>query len=227
MRLLILRRTTKIAVFPRVRPGPVGAGLSVHAPTRLCRAITPPSSNPSGNAYWAEHHTFAAPRMPTGAKLLRARHVSLSQRRRTARRPSRGLHGDRHHLPLSPDVRTQRHAPDGLGRLRSAGRTARQEDGHAAARDDREEHRHVPPPAPDARFQLRLGPRAGHDRSRLLPLDPVDLPGTVRYLVRSRPAARSPDRGTANPRRRSRRRARKRCAATRTRIAWPINPKRR
>ena len=31
---------------------------------------------------------------------------------------------------------------------------------------DREEHRDVPPPAQDAGLQLRLGPRAGHDRPR-------------------------------------------------------------
>jgi hypothetical protein len=49
----------------------------------------------------------------------------------------------------------------------------------------------LPPAAEDARLQLRLGPRAGHDRRRLLPLDAVDLPGAVRHVVRRRAARRA------------------------------------
>ncbi len=74
--------------------------------------------------------------------------------------------------------------------------------------DDREEHRHVPPPVEDARLQLRLGPRAGHDRRRVLPLDAVHLPGALRHLVRRRAAEGPADRRVADPRRRGRARRR-------------------
>ena len=52
---------------------------------------------------------------------------------------------------------------------------------------DPDEHRHLPPPDQVARLLLRLGPRDRHDRPRLLPLDPVDLPPALRHLVRPRP----------------------------------------
>ena len=42
--------------------------------------------------------------------------------------------------------------------------------------DDAEEHRDLQAPAQDARLQLRLGARGRHHRSRLRPLDAVDLP---------------------------------------------------
>ncbi len=51
---------------------------------------------------------------------------------------------------------------------------------------DAEEHRQLPPPDQVARLLLRLGPRDRHDRSRLLQVDPVDLPPTLRHLVRPR-----------------------------------------
>ncbi len=130
---------------------------------------------------------------------VRAGHVPLSQRRRAARGASRGLYRHGHHLPGGADAGTRRDAPHGLGRVWPARRAARQEDRHAAAGDHREERRHVSPPAQDAGLQLRLGPRAGHDRSRLLPLDAVDLSATVRHLVRPRSAARPADRRAAHP----------------------------
>ncbi len=65
----------------------------------------PAQIEPKWQKYWEEHRTFAAPRLPKGEKLLRARHVPVPQRRRAARRPSGGLHGDRHHLPLRADAR--------------------------------------------------------------------------------------------------------------------------
>ncbi len=153
---------------------------------------------PKWQAYWAEHKTFAVSADACARQAVRAGHVSLSQWRWAARGASRGLHRHRHHLPHAADAGSKRDAPDGLGRLWPARRAARQEDRHAAAGDHRKEHRHVSPPAQDAGLQLRLGPRAGHDRSRILPLDAVDLSATVRYLVRPRAAARPADRRAAH-----------------------------
>ena len=42
-------------------------------------------------------------------------------------------------------------------------------------------------------LQLRLAAGAGHDRPRLFPLDPVDLPADLRYLVRSGDGPRPAD----------------------------------
>ncbi len=135
------------------------------------------------------------------AEVLHPRHVPVPQRRRPPRRPPRGLHRHRHPGPLQADARLQRPAPDGLGRLRPAGRAVRHRDRHAPPRHHREEHRHVPPANPDARLQLRLGPRSRYDRSELFPLDAVDFPGAVRHLVR-RGAEKGPaDRGAADSRR--------------------------
>ena len=78
-----------------------------------------------------------------------------------------------------------------------------------------------------ARLQLRLGPRAGDDRRRVLPLDAVDLPADLRHVVRrtsSSAAGRSascrfpPTCGS---------RATTRCARIRTSIGWRIRAKRR
>ena len=56
-----------------------------------------------------------------------------------------------------------------------------------------EEPRRVSPANQVARLQLRLGPRSGHDRSELFPLDAVDFSATVRHLVRRRAEARPAD----------------------------------
>ncbi len=54
-----------------------------------------------------------------------------------------------------------------------------------------EEHRHLPPADPDARLQLRLGPRSRYHRSELFPLDAVDFPAccSTPGTTRSRSAA--------------------------------------
>ena len=44
--------------------------------------------------------------------------------------------------------------------------------------DHAEEHRHLPPPAQEPRLRLRLVPRGQHHRSRVRPLDAVDLPAS-------------------------------------------------
>ena len=184
---------------------------------------------PKWQAYWDEHQTFAAPRMPKpGSKKLYVLDMFPY--------PS----GDGLHVGhpegytatdivcrYRPDAGQERDAPDGLRRLRPARRRARDQNRHAPAVAHRKEHRHVSPPAEDARLQLRLGPRAGDDRRRILPLDAVDLPGDLRHLVRRRAAARPADQRAADSGRRASRRATKRSARIRTSIAWPISPKRR
>ncbi len=67
------------------------------------------------------------------AEVLRARHVPVPVGRRPARRPSRGLHRDRHRRALQAHARLQRAAPDGLGRVRPAGRAVRRPHRHASA----------------------------------------------------------------------------------------------
>ncbi len=59
---------------------------------------------------------------------------SRTRRARAARRPPRGLHRDRHRRALQAHARLQRAAPDGLGRVRPAGRAVRAQDRHASAR---------------------------------------------------------------------------------------------
>ena len=64
---------------------------------------------PKWQAYWEEHQTFAAPRLPKPGtqEALRARHVPVPQRRRPARRPSGRLHRDRHRLPVPRGCRAR------------------------------------------------------------------------------------------------------------------------
>ncbi len=102
---------------------------------------------------------------------------------------------------------------------------ARHQDRHPSPHDHRTEHRQFPPPAQDARLQLRLGPRARHHRSRLLPLDPVDLPRAVRHLVRRRTAEGPTHRRTAHSRRSRSCKATTPYAATRTSTASPTSSK--
>ena len=71
-------------------------------------------------------------RAPPGrAQAVRARHVPVPVGRGPPRRPSRGLHGDRHRRALQAHARLRRAAPDGLGRVRPAGRAVRDQDRHA------------------------------------------------------------------------------------------------
>ena len=132
-----------------------------------CRVTIPPPSNPNGRN--TGRRTAPSPRPPAqGTENLRARHVPLPQRGRAPRRPSRGLYGHRHRLPLSADAGLQRHAPDGLGRLRPARRATCQADRGPPADDHGAEHRQLPPAIEDARLLLRLAARAGHDRRRII-----------------------------------------------------------
>ena len=86
-------------------------------------------------AYWEEHNARSKRRkMPGGGKDVRARHVSLPQRRRAARGASGRLHGDRHRLPLQRMRGETVHAPDGLRQLRLPAEEAAHQRGRASAR---------------------------------------------------------------------------------------------
>ena len=100
------------------------------------------------------------------AEVLRAGHVPLPVGRGPARRPLRGLHGDRRHHALEADAGVPRAAPDGLGRVRPAGRELRHQARRPPARHDRRSDRQLPPPDRRGRLRLRLGARDQHHRSR-------------------------------------------------------------
>ena len=121
----------------------------------------------------AAHLPHPAPRRPR--QDVHPRHVPLPERLRPARRAPRGLHRDRHHRSLPAHARRRRAPPDGLGRLRSAGRAVRHPDRHPPRGHHPEEHRNLPPPAQDARLLLRLGARGRHHRPGVREVDPVDL----------------------------------------------------
>ena len=134
---------------------------------------------PKWQARWKEAPAAPDPRRPGSAQVLRARHVPLPLGRRPARRPLRGLHRDRHHHALEAHAGLERAAPDGLGRLRPAGRELRHQARRAPARDHRAGDRELPPPDRLGRLRLRLGARDQHHRSRLREVDAVDLPAAV------------------------------------------------
>ena len=82
-------------------------------------------------------------------------------------------------------TRRQRAAPDGLRRLRPAGREPRDQDRPASARVDRGVDRGSSGSQFRALGHLdRLDARVRHPRARVLPLDPVDLPAPVRARPR-------------------------------------------
>ena len=171
----------------------------------------PATIEPKWQQYWQANRTFAAPACPPGPKIYVLDMFPYPS--------GNGLHVGHPEGYTATDITCryhrmrgrQRAAPDGLGRLWLAGRAARHSHRHAAAHDDRKEHRHLPPPVADAGLQLRLGPRAEHDRHRLFPLDAVDLPEAVQLLVRRRAAAGAADRRVADPGRSNGRRAKRRC----------------
>ena len=84
-----------------------------------------------------------------------------------------------------------RAAPDGLRRVRAAGREPRDQDRRAPARVHRGVDRRVPAPVPRVGDLDRLVARVRHARAALLPLDAVDLPAPVRARA-GLPHARPP-----------------------------------
>ena len=100
--------------------------------------------------------------------------------------------------------RPPRAAPDGLRRVRPAGREPRDQDGRAPARLDGEVDRPVPGAAAPLGPVDRLVARVRHARAALLPLDAVAVPGAVR----ARPGLPQGGRGQLVPGRRDRARQR-------------------
>ena len=185
----------QIAVFRRTR---YNAGFIPPDSARFHNMprYNPAAIEPKWQQYWETNRTFAAPRLPKGPKMYVLDMFPYPS--------GAGLHVGHPEGYTATDIvcryrrkpGLQRHAPHGLGRLRAAGRATRQEDRHASAHHDREQHRHLPPPVEDAGLQLRLGPRAGHHRRGLLPLDAVHLPAcssTPGSTPSRRRAGRSPN----------------------------------
>ena len=130
---------------------------------------------------WAAAGVFRAVADPSRPEVLRARHVPLPVGRRAARRPLRGLHRDRHHRALEADAGLERAAPDGLGRLRPAGRELRHQDRHPPAHH----HRSRRSPTSAGRSTRSASPTTGSARSTppiptYVQVDAVDLPAAVR-----------------------------------------------
>ena len=107
------------------------------------RAFNPGEEIPANHPFAAAPQTFRqSGRHAVAAEILHPRHVSVSERRGLARRPSGRLHGHGHSRALQTRARFQRAASDGLGRVRPARRAIRRQDRPASAQDHRGEHRH-------------------------------------------------------------------------------------
>ena len=117
------------------------------------------------------------------AEGLRAGDAALPVGRAPCRAPQ-VLRGRRRDRPLPPPPRLRGDPPDGLRRLRPAGREQRDQNRRAAAGRDRALDRVLPPAVPRVGDLDRLVAGARHPHARVLPLDPVDLPAAVRARPR-------------------------------------------
>ena len=113
------------------------------------------------------------------AQVLCSGGVPLSLRPGPARGPRPALHRHGRGGPEAPDGGLQRPLPHGLRRLRPAHRELRHQEPHPPRQGHPRQHRQLHQAAEDAGLFLRLGPRRGHHRPRLLQVDPVDLPPAV------------------------------------------------
>ncbi len=118
------------------------------------------------------------------AQVLLSRLLPVSLRRRPLGGALPQLRADRRGLALLPHARPQRPASDGVGRLRSAGRELRSEDGRPPESHDRAQHRDLSPPDGHDGALLRLVARDQLDRPGVLPLDAVVLPAHARARPR-------------------------------------------
>ena len=134
----------------------------------------PAAIEPQWQQVWDEHEHLPRRAAPRQEEALHPRHVPVPVGLGPARRPSRGVHGDRHRGALLAHARRGRPASHGLGRVRSARPSSTPSRPTRTRATRRHEHRDVQAPAQDARLQLRLVARDRHDRSRLRPLDAVD-----------------------------------------------------
>ena len=125
------------------------------------------------------HHS--EPRAGGGrlAPAVRARDAAVPLRR-SAHGARQELHDRRCALPSAPPPRPARAAPDGLRRVRPAGRERRDPRGPPPARRHERQHRRDPQADEAHGLVDRLVARAVDRRARVLPLDAVDLPAAVR-----------------------------------------------
>jgi len=106
-----------------------------------------------------------------------------------------GLRDRRSAGPLQVDAGLQRAAPDGLGRLRAARRERGDRERGAPRGVDLREHRQHAHPAQAHGHLLRLGPRGGHLRSRVLQVGAA----RVHPDARARPRVPAPVAGELVP----------------------------
>ena len=144
------------------------------APRR--RRLRPPGrrgqvAGPLGRA----PHQRARPRSGRAA-VLQPHDVPLPLGRGAARREHVRLHRQRRLRPVQAAPGVRRLRADRVRRLRHPQRELRDQGGRQPRRADPAEHRELPAPAPPHRRHVRLAARAVHHRSRVLQVDPVDLP---------------------------------------------------
>ena len=113
-------------------------------------------------------------------RLLHARDAPVPVGQRDAHGPRPELHAGRRRHPFPPPERLHGAAPDGLRRLRPAGRERGDQGGRPPARDHRSQHRVDRPPDAPPRLGDRLGSRGLGARADLLSLDAVALPEVLR-----------------------------------------------
>ena len=116
--------------------------------------------------------------------LVPARDAAVPVRQRHPHGPRPQLHDGRRPDARPPPQRLEGRAPDGLGRLRPAGRERGHPRGRPSARDHGAQHRHHPRADEAARLGDRLGPRGLVARPALLPLDAVAVPEVLRGRAR-------------------------------------------
>ena len=156
---------------------------TTHARSRPGGRPSGPTNTPGRSPTAPEGRRRPASRRHTPRQVLRARDAALPERR-APHRPPQELHDRRRDRPLPPPHRPPRAAPDGLRRVRPAGREQRDQDGRAPARRHRRVDRRVPEGVPLVGDLDRLVARDRHPRARVLPLDPVDLPAAVQARPR-------------------------------------------
>ena len=151
------------------------------------RRYEPSEIEPRWQAVWESERTWevAKPvgraRRPTAPPKSYVLEMLPVPERRAAHRAPQELRDRRRDRPLPPPHRPPGAAPDGLRRVRAAGREQRDQD-RACTRARRPTSRSPPSSAPfRALGHLdRLVARDRHPRARVLPLDAVDLPAAVR-----------------------------------------------
>ena len=162
----------------RSEGGPVGATLT---PSMSEHRYDPRTIEPKWQAVWERERTWyvARRRRLDRPERVRARDAALPLGR-AAHGPHEELRGRRCGRALPPPQRLPRPPPDGLRRVRAAGREPRDPHRRAPARLDRGVDRRVPGPDAPVGHLHRLVARVRHARAALLPLDAVAVPAAAR-----------------------------------------------